>query len=96
MGILFLNWRIFRKKNPFICRNFFPILMFQKNFPGVIGGPTQNLGPIGSAVLTFIGYKQTNTQTRKVYIIERCSSSAFRVLSVPPPPPSLSISYSSP
>ena len=25
--------------------------------------PTKNLGPIGSAVLTFIGYKQTDTQT---------------------------------
>ena len=36
-------------------------------------GPTQNLGPIGSAVLTFIGYKQTDTktprQTSKVYIL---------------------------
>ena len=27
-------------------------------------GPTKNLGPIGSAVLTFIGYKQ-NRQTDK-------------------------------
>ena len=27
-------------------------------------GPTQTFGPIGSAVLTFIGYKQTS----KVYI----------------------------
>ena len=26
-------------------------------------GPTKNLGPIGSAVLKFIGYKQTNKQT---------------------------------
>ena len=25
--------------------------------------PTKNLGLIGSAVLTFIGYKQTDTQT---------------------------------
>ena len=25
--------------------------------------PTKNLGPIGSAVLTFIGYKQTDKQT---------------------------------
>ena len=31
-------------------------------------GHTQNLGPIGSAVLTFIGYKQTDKQTSKVYI----------------------------
>ena len=31
-------------------------------------GSTQNFGPIGSAVLTFIGYKQTDTQTdKKVY-----------------------------
>ena len=28
-------------------------------------GPTQNLGPIGSAVLTFIGYKQTDKQGYK-------------------------------
>ena len=27
--------------------------------------PTKNLGPIGSAVLTFIGYKQTDRQTDK-------------------------------
>jgi len=26
-------------------------------------GSTQNLGPIGSAVLSFIGYKRTDTQT---------------------------------
>ena len=28
-------------------------------------GSTQNLGPVGSAVLTLIGYRQTNTQTDK-------------------------------
>ena len=27
--------------------------------------PTKNVGPIGLAVLTFIGYKQTNKQTNK-------------------------------
>ena len=27
-------------------------------------GPTKNLGPIGSAVLTFVGYKQTEIQSR--------------------------------
>ena len=27
--------------------------------------PTKNLGPLGSAVLTFIGYKQTDKQTNK-------------------------------
>ena len=33
-------------------------------------GPTKNLGPIGSAVLTFIGYHQTDGQTDKqsIYI----------------------------
>ena len=29
-------------------------------------GPTQKLGQIGSAVLTFIGYKQTDGQTNKL------------------------------
>ena len=34
--------------------------------------PTKNLGPIGSAVLTFIGYKQTNKQTdRQAKFIHR-------------------------
>ena len=28
--------------------------------------PTKNLGPIGSAVLTFIGYKQTNKHQNKL------------------------------
>ena len=36
-----------------------------QTFPGVMRGPTKNLGPIGSAVLTFIGYKQTNKQPNK-------------------------------
>ena len=36
-----------------------------KTFPGVPRCPTKKLGPIGSAVLTFIGYKQTNKQTDK-------------------------------
>ena len=30
-------------------------------------GPTQNLGPIGSAVLTFIGLKQTD-KAKYIYI----------------------------
>ena len=34
-----------------------------ESFPGGPRCPTQNLGPIGSAVLTFIGYKQTDRQT---------------------------------
>ena len=38
-------------------------------------GPTKNLGPIGSAVLTFIGYKQTDRQTDReakfIYRLER-------------------------
>ena len=44
---------------------------------------THNVGPIGSAVLTFIGYKQTNKQTDreticKVNIIDvHCSAMHF-------------------
>ena len=47
-----------------------------KLFPGVIWGPTQNLGSIGSAVLTFIGYKQTDKQTDKqsLYIDVMCDA----------------------
>ena len=31
----------------------------------------KNLGPIGSAILTFIGYKQTNRQAKYIFIIEK-------------------------
>ena len=34
---------------------------------GVIWGSTKKLGLIGSAVLTLIGYKQTNTQAKYIY-----------------------------
>ena len=40
-------------------------------FPGITWGPTQNFGPIGSAVLTLIGFK-TDTQTDKQSIYRRC------------------------
>ena len=30
--------------------------------------PTHNFGPIGSVVMTFIGYNQIEKQTSKVYI----------------------------
>jgi len=36
--------------------------------PWFTQGPTQNLGPIGSAVLTFIGYKQTDRQMNHLLI----------------------------
>ena len=36
-----------------------------KTFPEATWGPTQNLGLIGSAILNFIGYKQTNRQTNR-------------------------------
>ena len=39
-----------------------------KTFHGVMRDPTKNLGPIGSAVLTFIGYKQkTDRQAKFIY-----------------------------
>ena len=59
-------------KNSWIFRNFKNRILLEVNFwkfdhpwtfPGVTQGFTQNLGPIGLAVLTFIGYKQTNNQT---------------------------------
>ena len=52
----FNNSKIFQGFSTFFKANFFiPII------PGVTWdwGPTQNLGPIGSAVLTFIGYTYT-------------------------------------
>ena len=41
-------------------------------------GPAQNLGPIGLAVLTFIGYKQTDKQTdRQAKFIYRLNKYLF-------------------
>ena len=39
--------------------------MIHKPSLGSLDVPQKNLGPIGSAVLTFIGYKQTNRQTNR-------------------------------
>ena len=39
-----------------------------KTIPGVMWGPTENLGPIGSAVLTLIVFKQTYRHQDKQYI----------------------------
>ncbi len=36
-----------------------------------------NLGPIGSAVLTFIGYKQTNTQTDELNLYTDVHSTLY-------------------
>ena len=35
--------------------------------PGMTRGATKDLDPVGSAVLTFIGYKRTEKQTSKIY-----------------------------
>ena len=50
------------------------ILFIHKPFLGSMRGLIQNLGPIGSAVLSFIGYKHTDTQTDKqsIYFIAYC------------------------
>jgi len=40
-------------------------LIIHKPSLGSLDVPQKNLGPIGSAVLTFIGYKQTDRQTNK-------------------------------
>ena len=49
-------------KIKFCWRQIFKILIIHKplSFPRATWGPTQNLGLIGSAVLTFFGYKQTD------------------------------------
>jgi len=52
-------------------QNFTQIQIYlQKTFcnSGVILGPTTNLGSISSAVLTFIGYNQTDRQSIYIYI----------------------------
>ena len=56
---------------PFNCKHVLFVYIVKQNknnsliFPVVTSCPTKNLGPIGSAVLTFIGYKQTDKQTNK-------------------------------
>ena len=66
--------RIFKKKFrgfskfskiEFWWRQIFENLIIHKSSLGSREIPQKNLGPIGSAVLTFIGYKQTDRQTNK-------------------------------
>ena len=51
-------------KIEFWWRQIFEILIIHKPSLGSLDVPQKNVGPIGSAVLTFIGYK-TNKQTDK-------------------------------
>jgi len=46
----------------------FAILSIYNPFLANMGRPTQILGPIGSAVLKFIGYKKQTPRQKKVYI----------------------------
>ena len=41
-------------------------------FPEIVWGPIQNLSPIRSAVLTFIGYKNTSKVYKNRYLILFC------------------------
>ena len=52
-----------------VLRQLFEILSIHKpSRPGVLLGPTQSLGLIGSAVLTFNWYKRTDRQAKYIYI----------------------------
>ena len=48
-------------------RQIFENLIIHKPSLGSREIPQKNLGPIGSAVLTFIGYKQTDRQAKFIY-----------------------------
>ena len=52
-------------KLEYCMRLIFEILIIHKPSREI---PTKNLGPIGSSVFTFIGYKQTNGQAKFIYI----------------------------
>ena len=55
-------------KNKKLCDTNFWNFDHSLTFLGVMWGPKQNLGPIGWAILTFIGYKQTtNRQAKYIY-----------------------------
>ena len=45
---------------------FFYIFNYPETFPGVMGVAIKFVGPIGSAVMTFIGYRQTDEES--IYI----------------------------
>ena len=62
--ILWINSWIFKIfKNRILIEANFRKFHHPSIIPGVTRDPTTYSGPIGSAVLTFIGYKQTNTKT---------------------------------
>ena len=61
----FVDFQNFQKSN--FVRSKFLKIRPSITFPGVTQGPTKVLGPIGSAVLTFIGHKQTDRQAKHIY-----------------------------
>ena len=56
------------KENQILLEANLLILIIHKPFLGSRDITQKKLGPISSAVLAFIGYKQTNRQTSKIYI----------------------------
>ena len=84
MKILFVYLNVLFKTRLFYfnCEHFLFVYIVNKNkqkiftdfiknnrgFPRVTWGTTHNLGPIGSAVLTFIGYKRTDRKAKYIYI----------------------------
>ena len=57
----FQDFKTFYKNKLNFLTRIFRILIFHKPSLGSREIPQTNVGPIGSAVLTFIGYKQTQT-----------------------------------
>ena len=64
-----LHWIAHFQKREF--QTFFRYFLFYldgtETFLGVIWGPAQTLDPIGSAVLTFIGFERTDKQSIYIY-----------------------------
>ena len=74
-GFFWLNCCILKNVKYFILGQIFKIYV-SLVCPGFMWVPIKKMGPIGSAVLTFIGYRQTNTKTDKPKYIERGFSSS--------------------
>ena len=62
-----MDFQNFKKFNEgrILMKTIFKISIIHKPSLGSLDLSQKNLGPIGSAVLTFIGYKQTDRQTNR-------------------------------
>ena len=71
-AVFIIFFRAFSKlyKNKKLTNANFCYFYHSWTFSGITWGPSQNLGPMGSTILKFIGYTRTDKQAKSIYTLQ--------------------------